>query len=169
MKTIILGVLFVLLYGGCHKPSLSPPNCSQEYDPPAWIPGTDCRNPCRFGYAGEVCLATGHLEAGCREVRHGLRIFLDSTSLKGPGRVPLHAVTIEAKEGYPERTGLFCRHDLFFESAEGELVFRDTLFVMDPDRGLSRIHLIPGPDALSGWKKRTFQWKIATRRPLRIR
>jgi len=94
------GLLFILILSlgmACSPEDALPQSapCDQDFSPAYLIPGTDCVNPCRYGYAGEVFLPGRPAVIDCRTDYQGFRLFVDSTSLFGPGRVPLKVITLE--------------------------------------------------------------------------
>jgi len=156
-----------MLFWSCQAPPPERPACAQSFQPADRIEDTDCDNPCIFGYAGTVEFHSGLLLVHCREVESGLRMYLHQLPTGGGDAPSVPVVVIEAPASSAVLSqGLFCRHDLRFESLEDPVSFRNVLFAADPVRNLARIYLVAGPDSNGRLERASFRWTLSTREPL---
>ncbi len=166
------GLLFILILSlgiACSPEDALPQSapCDQDFSAAYLIPGTDCVNPCRYGYAGEVFLPDQPAVIDCRTDYRGFRLFVDSTSLFGPGRVPLKVITLELRGPAGAPLSGFCKHDLWWEAEDADLDMEyKLLFPANPESGIYRAHIIPEPAFWERFRAGRFRFHFSTRRPI---
>jgi len=170
MKWIFVAYPLILLWTACSPEEVLPQAapCDQQFDPEALIPGSDCENPCRYGYAGEWDWPGGEAVIRCRTDLANFRMFLDSTSLYGPGRVPLQAFVLELDVLRNNSQGAFCPHDLVWEAENWPGFAYKTLFTADPKKKVHRTYIIPEPEF---WEREAgvrFRFRFSSRVPVQV-
>jgi hypothetical protein len=168
MKWMVCAYPLILLWTACSPEELLPQAapCDQQFVPEALIPGSDCDNPCQYGYAGEVDLPFQKAVINCRSDYEGIRIYLDSTSLFGPGRVPLKAFALELRTASRGSLDAFCRHDIQWGSEDWPGLSYELFFQSDPDAGMYWLYIIPEPGFWAGFRSGRFRFRFSIRNPL---